>query len=324
MISKYIYDLLLDNDYVAIPGLGGFVCQYQSATMDRQRSLISPPSRTIAFNKALQQNDGLLIQHVVLKDVISYKDAEDKVRAFVTECNQQLHQIGSVQFPQIGRLYMDELRHIQFAPSYETLPLDNSFGLTAVPLMPISRMKLEPVEVEAHEEVAVVELSRTQRSWPYWIAASFAGIFMMSSTWLNIGQTTYKNAFTAGFFTSHEVQTPSQQKVITTDNSSIQSDYLYEMTQLKKVVTPTLEEVEEESVESTPQEFAIVVGAFKGPITAEKYKEALLSKGYKVETLRTSPNTFVKVVVYVTATQEEEALASIRSNVEKDAWLLNN
>src|SRR5690606_38994330 len=110
-------------------------------------SLISPPSRTIAFNKALQQNDGLLVQHIVLSDTVSYKEAEDKVKAFVAQCNQQLHQIGSVQFPKIGRLYMDELKHIQFAPSYETLPLDESFGLQVVALKPIARIK-EPVLVE--------------------------------------------------------------------------------------------------------------------------------------------------------------------------------
>lgn len=322
MISNYIYDLLLDNDYVAIPGLGGFVCQYQSANVDRQRSLISPPSRTIAFNKALQQNDGLLVQHIVLNETVSYKDAEDKVRAFVAQCNQQLHQIGSVQFPKIGRLYMDELKHINFAPSYETLPLDDSFGLQVVVLKPIARIKSEPVLAEEESLAQVVEISRPQRAWPYWIAASFAGLFIMGTAWLNVEQTSYKNVLTAGFFTGHEIHTNAPQKTIYTDNSSIQSNYLYELALLKKNAAP-VEEVVEDAAVAVDQEYAIVVGAFKGPITAEKYKEHLIAKGYKVETLKTSPNTFIKVVIYVTAANEEEALASVRTSEEKDAWLLN-
>lgn len=322
MISQHIYDLLLDNDYVAVPGLGGFVCQYQSAIVDRQRSLVSPPSRTIAFNKALQQNDGLLVQHIVLNDSVTYKDAEDKVREFVAQCNQQLHQIGSVQFPKIGRLYMDELKHIQFSPSYDTLPLDDSFGLNTVQLVPISRIKTELAEISESEETPVVEMAPAQRSWPYWIAASFAGLFMMGSAWLNVEQTSYKNVLTAGFFTGTEIQTNHSAKTIYTNNESIQTDYLYEVAQLN-IAQQKEELIVDEPVLSEPQEFSIVVGAFKGPITAEKYKNALIEKGYKVETLKTSPNTFIKVVIYTTASSEEEALASIRTSVEKDAWLLN-
>lgn len=325
MISQYIYDLLLENDYVAVPGLGGFVCQYQSAVVDRHRSLISPPARTIAFNKALHQNDGLLIQHVVLKDVVSYKDAEDKIRSFVAQCNQQLHQIGSIQFPGIGRLYMDELKNIQFTPSQESLPLDESFGLSNLIFVPVSRkLSEEPVLVDTEDATPVVHIQSAQKRWPYWVAASFAGVFIVGSMWLNLGQTSLSNAMTAGIFSGSTVQITSQQNELPMDNSQIKAESIGVLT-LKKPAVEEVQENEIASMDALPdaQEYSIVVGAFKGPITAEKYKLRLQEQGYTVETLKTSPNTFVKVVVKFNANSEEEALAAIRTNVEKDAWVLN-
>lgn len=323
MISQYIYDLLLDNDYVAVPGLGGFVCQYQPAAIDRHRSLIAPPARTIAFNKALNQNDGLLIQHVVLKDIVSYKDAEEKVRDFVAQCNQQLHQIGSIQFPGIGRLYMDELKNIQFTPSHESLPLDDSFGLANIVFVPVSRMG-EEQELAVESETPVVYIQREQKRWPYWVAASFAGMFLLGSLWMNLGQSSFNNVLTAGFFTGNTVQITSQQHSVNMDNTQIQSE-IFGNPSLKRTIARDVSE-ENTTAEEAPavsQEFSIVVGAFKGPVTAEKYKTRLVEQGYHVETLKTSPNTFVKVVVKYTANSEEEALAAVRANIEKDAWVLN-
>ena len=160
MITQYIYDLLLDNDYVVVPGLGGFVCQYQSSILDRQRAQIQAPARTIAFNKALQQNDGLLVQHIVLNDQLNYKDSEEKVRQYVAKCNQQLQQIGSIQFPKIGRLYMDDLKNIQFTPTFELLPFDDTFGFSNINIQAISRSDEEKTEaLEGIKDAPIVTIS---------------------------------------------------------------------------------------------------------------------------------------------------------------------
>lgn len=319
MISEHIYDLLLDNDYVVVPGLGGFVCQYQSAIIDRQRSVVSPPARTIAFNRALQQNDGLLVQQIVVQDEVSYKDAEEQLRNFVAQCNQQLQQIGSMQFPKIGRLYMDDLKNIQFTPTYDLLPLDDSFGFKTIAFQPISRIGQESEEAASDEKI--VSINRTQKRWPYWVAASFASVFLLGSFWMNIGQTSYNDILTAGMFNSVTIHTTSQQHPVQIDNQQIKVEYL--SNSVHPQIVEIEAEVESSLVENTVQNYPIVVGAFKGPITAEKLKNRLIEQGYDAQTLVTSPNTFVKVVIHYSAENEEVALATIRENIEKDAWLLN-
>lgn len=327
MITQYIYDLLLDNDYVVVPGLGGFVCQYQSSILDRQRAQIQAPARTIAFNKALQQNDGLLVQHIVLKDQLNYKDAEDKVRQYVAQCNQQLHQIGSIQFPKIGRLYMDELKNIQFTPTFELLPFDDTFGFNPIHLQAISRTVEEKTEVlEGILETPVIEIDRKQKRWPYWIAASFAGLLLMGSVWMNLGQPTFQNVMTAGVLSGNIVNISNQQNQIPINNQQIKAEFLSdyvikkaEANLAKEVVVP----IEDIAVVNTDVIFKIVVGAFKGNKKANQFKEELEAKGYQIELVNNSHNNFIKVVVNYTAVDEPTALGEIRNSIEKEAWLLN-
>lgn len=326
MITQYIYDLLLDNDYVVVPGLGGFVCQYQSSVLDRKRATIQPPARTIAFNKALQQNDGLLVQHIVLKDQLKYKDAEDKVREYVAQCNQQLHQIGSIQFPKIGRLYMDDLKNIQFTPTFELLPFDDTFGFDTIHLQAISRSDEEKTEVvEGILDTPIITVIE-QKRWPYWIAASFAGLLLMGSVWMNLGQPSLQNVVTAGVFSGNIVKTSSQQNQITINNQQIQSESFTDLMMKNVEANTSLETLTTqepiEEVYASPS-FKIVVGAFKGNNRAHQFKDDLESKGYQVDLVNNQKNDFIKVVVNHIAIDEATALSEIRTSIEKDAWLLN-
>lgn len=67
--ARHIEILLLDNDCVIIPGLGGFVAHHISARYDEDDGLFLPPYRTLGFNPQLTLNDSLLAQ--------SYADAYD-------------------------------------------------------------------------------------------------------------------------------------------------------------------------------------------------------------------------------------------------------
>lgn len=331
MITQYIYDLLLDNDYVVVPGLGGFVCQYQSSILDRQRAQIQPPARIIAFNKALQQNDGLLVQHIVLKDQLNYKDAEDKVRQYVAKCNQQLHQIGSIQFPRIGRLYMDDLKNIQFTPTSELLPFDDTFGFDSISIQAISRTVEEKTEaIEGIADTPVVPMIPSQKRWPYWVAASFAGLLLMGSVWMNLGQPTFQNVLTAGVFSGDIVKISNHQNQISINNQQIQSEFLTDLV-IKNTTTKTeikpqeliAESIEESTNISALPTFKVVVGAFKGNARASNFKDELETKGYQIDLVSTPHNSFIKVVVNYSAIDESTALKKVRTTIEKEAWILN-
>jgi cell division septation protein DedD len=330
MVQQHIYQLLLDNDCVVVPGLGGFICQYHPATVDLQRGLMRPPGRSIAFNKALQQNDGLLIQHISVTETLKFKEAEEKVRAYVAVCNQRLHQHGSILMPNIGRLYMDELKHIQFAPSADLLPLEDAFGFTSVSVQPITRLK-DAVTAGEKVEAKVVGLQSTseritQKSWPYWVAASVAAVFLSATLWINGTQPGISEYVMAGFSpvaavveqeqslpkaqVEKPVETYVAQPAEVPSTDAVSSD--------NQTATPVIETV---APTGDLQSFTIVVGAYKGPLTAGRYAEELKTKGYNAEVIDPGNNLWLKVVIHVQAVDDVSALRSIRSEVEPQAWL---
>lgn len=337
MNTQYIHDLLLDNDYVTIPGLGGFVCEYQPAVLDKLKSTVLPPSRRIAFNRALNQNDGLLVQYIVVRDSITYKEAEEKVRAFASQCNMQLRQMGSLQIPKIGRLYVDDADNIRFTPSHEPLPLDDSFGLPNVDLIPVIRRGEELDEEIVEVEKVTTIVTKKQRGWLYWAAASIAGIFLMSTVWMNIGQPPIQNVVTADFFSSNKVITSLEQNVLPNKgNEEIKTQTFkpQDLSHLSHINLPAskIDNTQEEEVvegeildaQNSSKVYSIVVGAFKGPITASRFKDNLIKKGYDAVLIEpTISSRLIKVVINYEALSEEEALVDIRTSVDEYAWLLN-
>ena len=61
-LSRHIEILLLENDCVVVPELGGFIAHYQPARYVEDEGIFLPPMRTIGFNPQLTMNDGLLAQ----------------------------------------------------------------------------------------------------------------------------------------------------------------------------------------------------------------------------------------------------------------------
>ena len=60
-LERHIEILLLNNDCVIVPGLGGFVAHHVDACYDDVENRFFPPMRTVGFNPKLDMNDSLLI-----------------------------------------------------------------------------------------------------------------------------------------------------------------------------------------------------------------------------------------------------------------------
>ena len=68
-IAKYVGDLLYDYECVVIPGLGGFISEDSSVSINEVTHNFSPPFRNVHFNIHLRANDGLLVNHVAQQDL---------------------------------------------------------------------------------------------------------------------------------------------------------------------------------------------------------------------------------------------------------------
>ena len=78
-LEQYISELLYQYDCVVVPGLGGFVANYKSATIQPIQNTFSPPSKSISFNKNLNANDGLLANLIAQKEGVIFDVAIKKI-----------------------------------------------------------------------------------------------------------------------------------------------------------------------------------------------------------------------------------------------------
>ena len=138
-MDHHLCDLLYEHDCVIVPGLGGFLASYQGASVHPVSHIITPPSRRIAFNVFLKQNDGLLANHVASDDGISYSEAVQKIERYAEACRGDLDKGRRVVISGLGALFNDSEGNLQFEPLPGANFLPESFGLGLLRHLPIDR-----------------------------------------------------------------------------------------------------------------------------------------------------------------------------------------
>ena len=128
-VDKYISELLYEHDCVIIPQLGGFVANYAPAKIHPTQHTFTPPSKNIVFNKNLTNNDGLLANHIATAENTDYPQALNYIHHFVDTTHIQLKKGTKVKLDEVGTLYLDVERNIQFEPGTTNYLLD-AFGLS--------------------------------------------------------------------------------------------------------------------------------------------------------------------------------------------------
>ena len=176
-IGKHIEILLLSNDCVIVPGLGGFVTHNVDARYDDDDYIFLPPFRTLGFNPQLQINDSLLAVSYVEAFDISYPEAIRMIEAEVEELKQILNTEGKYEIKGIGCLYRDSDGHYTFEPceagvltpslyalsSFDFNKLHNSVAekqedvLTVKPMLQETNITEETNEAEAAQEDVIYE-----------------------------------------------------------------------------------------------------------------------------------------------------------------------
>jgi len=184
-IRKYIKELLFLHDCVIIPGFGGFVTNYQSSEIQRFKNVIYPPSKSLLFNKRLQTNDGILVNHIAQQEKLDYKTAEEKVRQFSESWNRLIDNKGMLLFPDIGKLYINSSSALVFLPELRKNYLPETFGLKPIAyhintdsnsakIIKMERKKTAPVE-----ETASGDEQQPKSNTGKWVALAAAAVILL-------------------------------------------------------------------------------------------------------------------------------------------------
>lgn len=183
-----VYTLLFEHDCVVIPGFGGFIKRENPTVLDTNKATLKPKGETVFFNGALQQNDGLLANHIALHNAISFQEAFNLIQSWVTETEKAIVLNGRFKFGKLGTFYVNAEGKKWFAPDTKLNFSKKSFGLETI----IAKTILDdvPVELEkTQKDQVLVNLKdlKPKVSIFYKIAASFLVLTLLGGTsfWLH-------------------------------------------------------------------------------------------------------------------------------------------
>jgi hypothetical protein len=122
---------------VIIPRFGGFVARHVPAKISGDGTLLSPPSKSLLFNRNLQNNDGLLVNFIMEKENMGYEEANKRCLTFSESCEQQLFSAGRLELNELGVFFTDAEKNVQFEPQTNVNHLIEAFGLFPLTINPL-------------------------------------------------------------------------------------------------------------------------------------------------------------------------------------------
>ena len=162
-LAQHIEVLLLENDCVIVPGLGGFVAHYTPAMRVAEENVFLPPTRIIGFNPQLKMNDGLLVQSYMAVYDTDFSDATRIVEKEVAYIFTALHEEGKVDLPNIGELRYSIHGIYDFVPYDHKITTPYLYGLDSFEMQELAELKKPYMEKTIRYSVPVVPEDKKRR-----------------------------------------------------------------------------------------------------------------------------------------------------------------
>ncbi|RKD92342.1 HU domain-containing protein [Mangrovibacterium diazotrophicum] len=300
-LLAYIKELLLLNDCVIIPGFGGFVTNYKQAGL--HASQFTPPAKSVSFNKKLNFNDGLLVNHVASEEGLNYIAARKKVDLMVQELNYRLTDGEDINIPGLGDLHYDEQQHLVFTPKIEGNLNIDAFGLDAFSYESLFSRQVARKAI-SQQDRQVVEVIFQKRSLKK-VLLAVPLLFALAVIPLK-NNTTHIQKSDLGSI--REMMMPTATPAVAEETPAAE-----------ETITADAEEVAEaaqaeEMIEETPARYFLIVGSFRAEENAQTFIGQLDKKGYQGTDLGVIKGLhYISLGAYVTI---DDAL-SARTNWEK-------
>ncbi|MBQ8226345.1 MAG: SPOR domain-containing protein [Bacteroidaceae bacterium] len=323
-LSKHIESLLLRNNCVIVPDLGGFVTQYIPARFVSEEALFLPPYRSVGFNPQLTLNDGLLVQSYMQAYDTSYPETLKLINRAVGQVKSELRHNGEFDFHGIGRLTLGMGGQYNFEPlpagvlSPELYALD-SFRIKRleVPSENPEEKKLKTIKAEKKPRKENSYTLRINKEMVNYVAAAVVAVFFYF-LWATpiTGELNEKRPQAASV-----MPMPAQVKKDAPVTQQTQPSAIAPTTQetLQATEVPTSHQAE-----AATERFTLVL-LCKVPLeNAQEYIASLQAKGVCGASIHTSP-TMLKVIYgnYATDTEAYAAARELRSSYGiKGAWVM--
>ncbi len=320
-IEKHLSGLLAEQDCVIVPGFGGFITNYIPAGINPVTHVFTPPSRQVAFNARLRNNDGILANHLVRSLDITYAEAVAAIEKLSVEWVNILNKSEKVIIQGIGLIFSDKENNLQFIPESNINLLDDAFGLTSFSSLPIQKLGTLKKSSEKRIRTNAVSSARKLPSSLKWavVLLPLAALSFWSAFNTNKVTNLYHNVASVipspAESSSTKTATPFAVNIPAAENNA-------------EVIVP--ETVKEAEVIATPEavkvenNYFIIAGAFGVKENADKLVESLKAKGYDASIAGQNRNGLFRVSIEGFSEMEIalQKTEEMRKGDFPGAWLL--
>ena len=327
-LDRHIEILLLSNDCVIVPGLGGFMAHHVDARYDEADGMFVPPIRTLGFNPQLRLNDSLLAQSYVEAYDISYPEAVRRIDDEVAELRQHLETEGHFEFNDIGVLSLNDEGNLTFEPCEAGILTPNLYGLGSFQMLTLAAHHSPhstPLTPQMPEEGTIT----IKMSWLRNAVAVAAAII----AFLMIGTPISNSNKLADVQQSAFINVPSSHKVtqVQASLSSPERDKNVVSSEDIPVETPEVdtEDLQDNKAlsEAMGGAFYIVMASQVSERNANLFVNQLKDQGFNDAHVIVSGVKNIRRVVYGCYESESAANATLRqlrteSRIFKDTWIM--
>ncbi|MCF8368252.1 MAG: SPOR domain-containing protein [Bacteroidales bacterium] len=323
-IAFYISELLYSNDCVIVPGFGGFVGHYSSATIHPINHSFNPPSKNILFNSKLTRDDGLLLDFIAQKEAISYGEAKSAVADFALTIFEKINKGDKALIRNVGMLFKDAEGNILFDPDQSVNYLEDSFGLNSIVSPPIVRKPSHKKLENRFIDRKPVPVSEKENWKKYRVLIAIIPLFLVVVWILSTFDFDNSNTQQSGVMPIIDSKTEipvHPDEANKTTNPPLESLNFEEP---KNTENSDPEDIQPAKPLMPEKKYYIIGGSFSNEANADKLIGVLREKGYSAERAGISPSGLHMVSYYATEDKSEALLNLniIRKEDNPSAWLI--
>ena len=292
------------------------------------------------FNKNLKNNDGLLANHIVTSENTNYPEALKYVDHFVSSVNAQLKKGAKVKIDEVGTLFLDVERNIQFEPDAINYLLD-AFGLVSFQSPAIKRDNISKRLEKEFKDRGVIPAEKRKINIKRYVALAIAVPVIFAMIWIPLKTDLLKNINYSNLnpFASKEIRKPEVKKennkttiVLPLKNNDTTAVKPITKTDSQPVTATMVEPVKADSTavvkttnESKDFKFHLIAGCFQIEDNALKFLNILQQQSISASIIGKN-NKGLFVVSCGNFASRKQALNELDNlrKLQPNAWLYKN
>ncbi len=315
-LVEHISFLLFENDFIIVPGLGGFVVNKEQAYTDYAKQTLNVPHHWIGFNQALTHNDGLLVELYMKTLSTSSLKAEQTIKEDVMDLKKALFVSKWLSLGNWGKLYLNEENIICFNNASGThFVKPQLFGLDNLSIRSLAELRIENSEEENSEK------KLTLKKTIGFAAASAAAALLLFAISIPISEKRESNNQLAGFFPETII---SSEHAISKSTDSLKNTASIKLPQGK--IQEPLKHDEPKGGISEESKYFLIVGTFQTMAVANKELNSFQDKGFHDSgIIGSSKSKRIYIAKFGDIARANRYLSKFveQNPLHKDAWIYN-